>query len=134
MKELRLSTSARSAFIRLDEMLEGLLADEGWRVGLLLLHVPHTTAALTINENGDPDVPRDLIMKLGELAGDARYRHAEGNSDAHLKSSLLGCQLWLPVEAGRIKLGTWQSVWFCEFDGPRQRRLWATFLPQESRV
>jgi secondary thiamine-phosphate synthase enzyme len=134
MKELRLSTSARSAFIRLDEMLEGLLADEGWREGLLLLHVPHTTAALTINENGDPDVPRDLIMKLGELAGDARYRHAEGNSDAHLKSSLLGCQLWLPVEAGRIKLGTWQSVWFCEFDGPRQRRLWATFLPQESRV
>ena len=73
-------------------------------------------------------------MKLGELADDARYRHAEGNSDAHLKSSLLGCQLWVPVVAGRLKLGTWQSVWFCEFDGPRQRRLWATFLPQENRV
>lgn len=128
MKRLHLSTPRREAFIRLDERLNELASQAGWEGGILLVHVPHTTAALTINENGDPDVPRDLLMRLNELATDVRYRHAEGNSDAHVKSSLLGCQLWIPLEKGRVSLGTWQSVWFCEFDGPRQRQVWVSHL------
>jgi secondary thiamine-phosphate synthase enzyme len=128
MHDVTLTTRRREEFIRLDDHLESLAAAYGWRDGLLLLHVPHTTAALTINENGDPDVPRDLLMRLAVLAQDSGYRHAEGNSDAHLKSSLLGCQLWVPLKDGRLRLGTWQSVWFCEFDGPRQRQIWVRHM------
>lgn len=134
MNEILIPTHAREEWIRLDSQLSDVLDRESRGDGILLLHVPHTTCGLTINENGDPDVPRDLQMKLREAASDARYRHAEGNSDAHLKSSLVGCQLWLPVVQGRLRLGTWQSVWFCEFDGPRQRRLWADFLPRGASV
>lgn len=108
----------------MDELLEDCAARQNWQDGLLWVHVPHTTAALTINENGDPEVPRDLNMRLAKLAQDPDYRHGEGNSDAHLKSSLLGCQILVPLESGRLRLGTWQSVWFCEFDGPRQREVW----------
>jgi len=130
MNEIKLSTRRREEFIRLDEALQRLASEQNWRKGLLLVHVPHTTAALTINENGDPDVPRDLIMRLAVLAQDPAYRHAEGNSDAHLKSSLLGCQLWVPLVDGQLRLGTWQSVWFCEFDGPRQRQVWVSHVEE----
>jgi secondary thiamine-phosphate synthase enzyme len=129
-----LSTRIREEFLRLDTRLEEVLAREGWRDGLLLVHVPHTSAAVTINENGDPDVPRDLLMRLGKLARDPDYRHGEGNSDAHLKASLCGCQLWLPVQKGRLRLGQWQSVWFCEFDGPRRRQLWMEWIAGGVRV
>ncbi len=131
MHEVTLNTQRREEFLRLDEHLQALAHRQGWRNGILLLHVPHTTAALTINENGDPDVPRDLIMRLAVLAQDKGYRHAEGNSDAHVKSSLLGCQLWVPLQDGRLRLGIWQSVWFCEFDGPRQRQLWVSHMEDQ---
>ncbi|MDP2360063.1 MAG: secondary thiamine-phosphate synthase enzyme YjbQ [bacterium] len=134
MNELTISTSRREEFIRLDGLLAQTAAEQGWRAGLLFLHVPHTTAALTINENGDPDLPPDLIMRLAKLARDPDYRHAEGNSDAHLKSSLLGCQLHVPLVGGRLRLGQWQSVWFCEFDRPRRRRLWVDLLGGERSV
>jgi secondary thiamine-phosphate synthase enzyme len=93
--------------------------------GFAVLSVPHTTAALTINENADPDVRHDLMRKLDELLPQREpyYRHSEGNSDSHLKSSLLGSTLTVIIEQGRLVLGTWQAIYLCEFDGPRDRRL-----------
>jgi secondary thiamine-phosphate synthase enzyme len=92
--------------------------------GLAVLFVPHTTAAVTINENADPDVVRDMLMELNKIVPfDDHYRHAEGNSAAHLKSTLVGASETLLIEKGEPLLGTWQGIYFCEFDGPRHRRL-----------
>lgn len=92
--------------------------------GLAVLFVPHTTAAVTINENADPDVVRDMLMELNKIVPfDDNYRHAEGNSAAHLKSTLVGASETLLIEKGEPVLGTWQGIYFCEFDGPRHRRL-----------
>ncbi|HEY7746960.1 MAG TPA: secondary thiamine-phosphate synthase enzyme YjbQ, partial [Desulfuromonadales bacterium] len=92
--------------------------------GLAVLFVPHTTAAVTINENADPDVVRDILMELNKIVPfDDHYRHAEGNSAAHLKSTLVGSSETLLIEKGEPVLGTWQGIYFCEFDGPRRRRL-----------
>ena len=102
----------------------------GVRDGLLVLFVPHTTAAVTINENADPDVVADLVMELNKIVPFADgYRHAEGNSAAHLKSTLVGAGETLIVAAGELVLGTWQGIYFCEFDGPRRRSLHLKFLP-----
>jgi secondary thiamine-phosphate synthase enzyme len=96
----------------------------GIRSGLALVFTPHTTAAVTINENADPDVVADLCMEINKIVPfDDHYRHAEGNSAAHLKSSLFGASETLIVEDGAPVLGTWQGIYFCEFDGPRSRRL-----------
>lgn len=99
------------------------------RDGLCLVWCPHTTAGITVNENADPDVPADLLMGLDRIV-DARwpFRHGEGNSDAHLKSLLAGCGKTIAVRAGDLRLGTWQAIWFCEFDGPRTRRVEVTVL------
>ena len=96
----------------------------------MLLYCPHTTGAVTINEGADPDVVRDINVNMNKLVpfrGD--YHHAEGNSDAHIKSSLFGCEQMVIIEGGNIQLGTWQKIYFCEFDGPRSRKLWAKWLP-----
>jgi secondary thiamine-phosphate synthase enzyme len=91
--------------------------------GLCLVFCPHTTAAITINEDADPDVVHDLLFALDRTYPDRpEFRHCEGNSAAHLKSSCVGCSVTIPVEAGQLVLGTWQGVYFCEFDGPRTRR------------
>ncbi|MFA5517342.1 MAG: secondary thiamine-phosphate synthase enzyme YjbQ [Desulfuromonadales bacterium] len=100
------------------------IAQSGVRSGIALLCVPHTTAAVTINENADPDVVRDMVMEIDKIVPfEDGYRHSEGNSAAHLKSSLIGASEMLIVEAGAPVLGTWQGVYFCEFDGPRRRKL-----------
>ncbi len=99
--------------------------ESGIREGLCTVYCPHTTAAITINENADPDVQRDLKLALGDLFGRQdrpEFRHAEGNSHAHLKSSIVGASETIPISDGRLALGTWQDVYFCEFDGPRHRR------------
>jgi secondary thiamine-phosphate synthase enzyme len=96
----------------------------GVRDGALTLFVPHTTAAVTINENADPDVQADMLAWLGKLIpATAPFRHAEGNSDAHLKASLVGPSVQVPVLSGDLRLGRWQGIYFCEFDGPRLRQL-----------
>ncbi|GAB6037258.1 secondary thiamine-phosphate synthase enzyme YjbQ [Fundidesulfovibrio butyratiphilus] len=126
MTEISLNTSKREQFVDITAQLAALVRESGISRGVLRLHCPHTTAGLTVNENADPDVTRDLLTTLDRLIprqGD--YRHAEGNSDAHLKASLMGCHLTLLVEDGRLALGTWQGVYFCEFDGPRHRGVWA---------
>ncbi len=101
-----------------------VIAASGIDSGLALLQAPHTTAAITINENADPDVTRDITMELNKVIPfEDRYRHGEGNSAAHIKSSLVGAGELLIVENGAPVLGTWQGIYFCEFDGPRQRKM-----------
>lgn len=130
MPLLEVATPSREAFVDLTADLAALVRREGWRDGAVLLSCPHTTAGLTVNEGADPDVRRDLLATLRRLVPErGDYLHAEGNSDAHLKASLMGCSLLLPLEAGRLVLGTWQAVYLCEFDGPRQRRVRAAHLP-----
>jgi secondary thiamine-phosphate synthase enzyme len=102
----------------------GAVADAGFDSGVVICFVPHTTAAITINENADPDVRRDLLYKLRkEIPQSDGYHHAEGNSDAHLKASLMGFSETVLFDKRRLTLGQWQAIYFCEFDGPRRRRL-----------
>ena len=101
------------------------VCESGIREGLCTVYCPHTTAAITINENADPDVQRDLKLALGDIFGRRdrpEYHHVEGNSHAHLKSSVVGASETIPISDGRLVLGTWQGIYFCEFDGPRRRR------------
>ncbi|MBE6366590.1 MAG: YjbQ family protein [Lentisphaerae bacterium] len=111
------------------------LIPEDLECGICHIFCQHTTAGLTINENADPDVRHDLLKKLDALIpkNESYYRHGEGNSAAHLKSSLMGVSLAVPVRNGRLHLGTWQGVYFCEFDGPRSRQVEVVFQTAESR-
>ena len=109
-----------------------VVAQSGVRRGICLIHVPHTTAAVAVQEGYDPDVARDILMALDKLVpqqGD--YQHAEGNSAAHIKSLMTGTSQMLPVEYGTLQLGRWQAVFFCEFDGPRERTVWIQIIPEE---
>ena len=124
LQTLTVRTSSRNEFLDLTQEIQAAVLESGVREGLCHLFVPHTTAALTINENADPSVKSDILMVLNKVISDQeRYRHLEGNSPAHIKASLLGPQLTLMVSSGRLVLGTWQGIYFCEFDGPRSRRL-----------
>lgn len=124
MKEFSLKTRARHEMIDITAAVQQAVKEENVGSGIALVYTPHTTAAITINENADPDVPRDVLAALDRavpLAAD--YRHAEGNSAAHVKSSLVGASETVIIESGRLVLGTWQSIFFCEFDGPRTRKI-----------
>jgi secondary thiamine-phosphate synthase enzyme len=117
-------TPKRTCFVDITRDVERAIQKLGVESGAVVVHVPHTTAAVTINENADPDVVRDLESTLNALVPVSdSYRHTEGNSDAHVKSSLVGCSQALLVEGGAPILGTWQGVFFCEFDGPRSRKV-----------
>jgi conserved hypothetical protein TIGR00149 len=130
MERLSLKSAAREDFLDITGELRELVRKRGWTTGALALFCPHTTGALTVNEGADPDVERDVLARLRTLAPrEGDYRHAEGNSDAHVKTSLLGPSLLVLVQDGELLLGTWQKVFFCEFDGPRRRELWAQWLP-----
>ena len=121
---LDVKTSAHTQMIDITGMVAKVIKDSGAKSGICMVSVPHTTAAVTINENADPDVVRDLIMELDKvIPWTDGYRHMEGNSAAHLKSSLTGASEMVMVEDGRPVLGTWQGLYFCEFDGPRNRKL-----------
>ena len=124
LQTLTLHTSSRNEFLDLTREIQAAVLESGVREGFCHLFVPHTTAALTINENADPSVKSDILMVLNKIISDQEpYRHLEGNSPAHIKASLLGPQLTLMVSSGRLVLGTWQGIYLCEFDGPRSRRL-----------
>jgi secondary thiamine-phosphate synthase enzyme len=124
MITLEVTTRQRAELIDITDQVRQAIRKTGTDQGIACLHVPHTTSAITINENADPDVVQDLLLGLERLAPrDAGYRHAEGNSDAHIKSSLLGVDQTLLIEDGAPVLGIWQSIYFCEFDGPRRRKL-----------
>ncbi|MDQ3606110.1 MAG: secondary thiamine-phosphate synthase enzyme YjbQ [Gemmatimonadota bacterium] len=125
MEEIRIRSSQRSQMIPITDELQALVERSGVREGVLVAQSLHTTGALTINENADPDVVHDLLSKLERMAPHEEpfYRHAEGNSDSHMKTSLFGPSLVVLVSEGRLVLGTWQGIFFCEFDGPRERRI-----------
>lgn len=113
----------REGFMEITDKVKEAVQESGVEQGMCLVFCPHTSAAVTINENADPDVRRDLRFALRETFPDrSEFRHREGNSAAHLKSSLLGCSELIPIDQGKLVLGTWQGVYFCEFDGPRNRR------------
>ncbi len=129
MKWLDLVTREREAMLDVTDLVSRAIREMGWRNGAVLVHNPHTTAGLTINEGADPDVRQDILAVLARMVPfRGAYRHAEGNSDAHVKASLMGASLTVPVSEGKPVLGTWQALYFCEFDGPRQRKLLLTFL------
>ena len=111
----------QEGFVDITGQVQKAVCDSGINEGTALVFVPHTTAAVTINENADPDVLHDLRLALTELTPKLPYRHGEGNSPAHLKSSLFGCSQLVPIVNGKLALGTWQGIYFCEFDGPRRR-------------
>ncbi|HOR56850.1 MAG TPA: secondary thiamine-phosphate synthase enzyme YjbQ [Flexilinea sp.] len=122
--QFTLQTSGRSQLIDITSRVREAVTASGIREGLCTIFIPHTTAAVTINENADPDVVRDFLYELDKIVPwQDGYRHAEGNSAAHLKSSLIGVSEQVLIENGRLMLGTWQGIYFCEFDGPRTRRV-----------
>lgn len=124
MTTLTVRTTARCEMIDITDRVAAVLREEGIRQGLCHLFVPHTTAAVTINENADPDVPRDILAALERsVPFDRPYRHGEGNAAAHVKASLFGASQTVLIAEGRLLLGQWQSLFFCEFDGPRTRQL-----------
>ncbi|MBI4025780.1 MAG: YjbQ family protein [Verrucomicrobia bacterium] len=129
MVEFKIQSNERTAFIPITRDVQGVVSDQDWKRGVLTVYVPHTTAAVTIQENADPDVARDLIFALEKAVpwNDPEYRHAEGNAAAHVKAAMLGASAQCLVEEGKLLLGTWQGIFFCEFDGPRSRRVWLAF-------
>ena len=129
MKVIEIKTSSRSQLVDITEKVQQAVAEFGIRDGLCYLWVPHTTAGLTINENADPSVARDILMELDRrIPWENGYAHSEGNSAAHIKSTLVGCEKTVNIENGRLALGTWQGIYFCEFAGPRKRQVWIKIL------
>ena len=123
MKVSHLETNSRVEFIDITDSIERVVSESQVDSGLCLVYVSHTTAAVTINENADPSVPVDIDRKLDDIIPQSDgYGHLEGNSAAHIKSTLVGCSVIVPIEKGRLCLGTWQGIFFCEFDGPRRRQ------------
>ena len=126
---LAVKTGSKTEFIDITRDIEETIRAEGVDDGVCMLFVPHTTAAITINESADPSVKSDILMVLNKMVPwKEAYRHLEGNSPAHIKSSIIGPSEIIAVERGRLKLGTWQGIFFCEFDGPRSRKVHIRFL------
>lgn len=130
MKKFDVQTPSRDALIDVTGRVEEEVHKSKIRSGICVVYVPHTTAAVTINENADPAVRRDILMTLERTApASLPYAHTEGNAPAHVKASLVGSSATIPVEEGRLALGTWQGVFFCEFDGPRRRQVFVKVVP-----
>ena len=124
MKTLSVKTNAQTEMLDITSQVHDAIEAAGLQNGLCMLYVPHTTAGITINESADPSVRKDILMVLNQVVPwKADYRHMEGNSPAHVKSSLMGASQLVAVENGQMVLGTWQGIFFCEFDGPRTRKL-----------
>lgn len=119
------STSKRNEMIDVTDKVQNLIHKAGISEGTVIIFCPHTTAAITINENADPDVVHDILQTLSSIIPHSKsdYQHSESNSDAHIKSSLVGCSETVIIKDGQMQLGTWQGIYFCEFDGPRRRNV-----------
>jgi secondary thiamine-phosphate synthase enzyme len=131
IQTLQVRSSKQTELIDITRRVAEVVQQAGVKEGLCLLYIPHTTAAITINENADPSVPKDILMELNKIVPfEDRYQHTEGNSAAHIKSSLVGCSRTLVIESGRLLLGTWQGIFFCEFDGPRSRQVYVKVIAE----
>lgn len=128
--EFGITTDHRNQLIDITHKIQKAVDDSGAKDGTVEIFVPHTTAAVTINENADPDVKSDMLAYLERLVPqDSDFRHSEGNSDAHIKSSLVGAHISVFISSGQLVLGTWQGIYFCEFDGPRSRHILVKIIP-----
>jgi len=129
MHTFRLSTSSPDEMVNISAQIQHLVTQSGVKRGLCLVCAPHTTAGIAVQEGFDPDVSRDILAHLEHLVPrEGDYKHAEGNSDAHIKALLTGSSQTLPVEYGKLQLGRWQAVFFCEYDGPRERTVWVQIV------
>lgn len=129
MRTLEIRTRAGEEIVDLTFEVQGVVASSGVKDGLCLIFVPHTTAGVTINENADPDVQADILTALRHAVPDSLpFAHSEGNSPAHVKASLIGSSVTVIVKDGKLRLGTWQGIQFCEFDGPRSRKLYVQVM------
>jgi len=129
---LDLRTTGRESLVSITSSVSSTLRDMKAGSGILLVSSPHTTAGITINENADPDVSSDMVSYLRKMIPEhSGFRHAEGNSDAHIKTALVGTCVQIPVIDGRLVLGTWQGIYFCEFDGPRHRKIHVSFVGED---
>ncbi len=135
METITISTHRATEFVDITALVQAEAEKLGAVDGVLYLFCPHTTAALTLNENWDPDVQSDMLLSLNEhiVPPDRRHRHGEGNSPAHIKTSLFGSHTAVFVEEGRLRLGRWQGIYLAEFDGPRRRQVWLKFLGRLER-
>ncbi len=130
METIQVKTGSRIHFADITSRVQEVISKSGVKEGIAVVYVPHTTAGLTINEAADPAVAQDIIGKLSQLVPiHNSYRHAEGNSDAHIKATLVGSSVHLIVSAGSAALGTWQGIFLCEFDGPRTRKVFIKVQP-----
>ena len=130
MKELVVKTSGHTEFVEITEQVQRVVDESGVKEGACTVFVPHTTAGITINENADPDVVSDMIYALDKAVPwkDSHYRHGEGNTAAHVKSSMMGHSVQVFVRGGKLQFGTWQGIFLCEFDGPRTRKVWVSVI------
>jgi secondary thiamine-phosphate synthase enzyme len=125
MQKINVKTNSRVELVDITDRIQAIISKEKVEEGICFLFCPHTTAGLTINENADPSVKKDITNTLNKLVpANAGYSHSEGNADSHVKSSLLGASLTIFIEGGQLALGTWQGIYFCESDGPRSREVW----------
>ena len=125
MFEIEINTTEQVQFVDITQKIENAVNNEKAKNGICTVFVPHTTAAVTINENADPDVSTDMIKEINKIVPFSdHYRHFEGNSAAHIKSSMIGASETIIIESGKLKLGRWQGIYLCEFDGPRRRKVW----------
>ncbi len=133
METIAVATRSHSELVDITAQVQQLVTRSGVSEGLCLLYVPHTTAAVTINESADPSVKADIEMMLDKLVPwEGGYRHLEGNSAAHIKSCLVGASEMVMISQGQLVLGTWQGLFFCEFDGPRKRKLYVKLIPDKT--
>ncbi|HAG51216.1 MAG: hypothetical protein A2X87_01915 [Deltaproteobacteria bacterium GWC2_42_51] len=127
--EISVKTKSRNEFINITQEVQNVVNKSGIKDGVCYIFIPHTTAGITINEAADPDVVADIQQELNKIApAGSHYRHTEGNADAHIKASIIGSSQAVFIENGRLKLGTWQGIFFCEFDGPRNRKVWVKIM------
>jgi len=124
--KIEINTNKQTEFVDITTQVQKKISQSEISDGVCVVFVPHTTAGITINENADPDVVQDILMILNKKIpmGDSGYRHSEGNSAAHIKASLIGSSVSVIIENGKLQLGRWQGIYFCEFDGPRKREIW----------
>jgi len=129
IQTFQVRTSGKTELIDMTHSVQEAVQKTGVKEGICFIFVPHTTAAITINEHADPSVSRDIVMELNKIVPfEDRYHHMEGNSPAHIKASLVGSSETVLIESGRLALGTWQGIFFCEFDGPRNRKVYVKVI------
>ena len=132
MNKIQVKTHSQSEFINITPEVNKIVQRVGFKEGVCYVYVPPTTAAVTINENADPSVPKDILNELNKIVPwDDRYTHMEGNAAAHIKSTIVGSSVCIPISDGKLALGTWQGIFFCEFDGPRHREVFVQTIKSE---